>query len=285
MSDMTNEETVEIPTPDRPAWAAGLSDENRQLVADNNWVDKTSDGEDVVEINRALDAYRDLQSVASNGISIPGEEATREERDVFERRLGRPEHPEGYQFELPDGLADDFPYSEEMAGRFRDWAFRAGLPTGAAQSLHDDYVRELADLHAAETERQTQAEEQSHRDLTAEWGGADSDAYRRNVLLADRAVTELGLGDVLRDYGLMARDGGVRDARIATALARVGSELFAEDSVLAGQTGASNPFSGDNPNLTEQSRLIREARQDPARAAHVRSLMEAAGLDPQAQLL
>ena len=275
MSDMTSEEAADTPTPDRPAWAAGLSDENRRLVADNNWVDKTSDGEGVVEINRALDAYRDLQSVASNAIAVPGEEASAEERDAFERRLGRPEDPEGYRFDLPDGLADDFPYSEEMAGRFRDWAFRAGLPAGAAQSLHDDYVRELADLHAAETERLTQAEERSHR---------ESDAYRRNVLLADRAVTELGLGDVLREYGLMAPDGGVRDARIAMALARVGTELFAEDSVLAGQTGASNPFSGDNPNLTEQSRLIREARQDPSRAAHVRALMEAAGLDPHAQL-
>ena len=285
MSDMTSEATVETPTPDHPAWAAGLSDENRLLVADNNWVDKTSDVEGVIEINRALDAYRDLQSVASNAIAVPGEEATQEERDAFERRLGRPEGPEGYRFDLPDGLADDFPYSEEMAGRFRDWAFRAGLPAGAAQSLHDDYVRELADLHAAETERLTQAEERSHRDLTVEWGAPDSDAYRRNVLLADRAVTQLGLGEVLREYGLMAPDGGVRDARIAMALARVGSELFAEDSVLAGQMGASNPFSGDNPNLTEQSRLIREARQDPARAAHVRALMEAAGLDPEVQAL
>jgi hypothetical protein len=102
-------------------------------------------------------------------------------------------------------------------------------------------------------------------------------------MLADRAMHRLGLNEVLRDSGLIAADGGVRDARIVTALAKIGNALYAEDSLL-GSTGESdNPFAGDNPNLTEQSRLIREARSDPAKAAYVRSLMDAAGIDPATQ--
>ena len=260
----------------QPAWAEGLSDENRKLAEANGWADP-----DALNVDRALDAYRDLELKSSGAVTVPGEDATPEERDAFERHIGRPESPDGYAFNLPDGLPDDFPYSEDMADRFRDWAFRAGVPARAAQSLHDDYVREIAGLQETETQRIVTAEEQSHRDLTDEWGGADSDAYRRNVLLADRAATGLGLGDVLREYGLMGPDGGVRDARIAVALARVGAELFAEDSLYGAAGGEANPFSGDNPNLTEQSRLIREARQDPGRAAHVRALMQAAGVDPE----
>lgn len=258
-------------------WDAGLSDDNRALVEAKAW-----HGEDGVALNSALDAYRSLEARLGNSIPVPGDNATAGDWDAFERRLGRPDTAEGYEFALPDGLPDDFPYSEDLAGRFRDWAFRAGMPANAAQSLHDDYVRELAGLRRAEVERLAAAEEQSHRDLVSAWGEADSEPYRRNVMLADRAMHRLGLNEVLRDAGLIATDGGVRDARIATALAKIGNTLYAEDSLHGGAGDGDNPFAGDNPNLTEQSRLIREARADPAKAAYVRSLMDAAGIDAAA---
>ena len=263
-----------------PGWAAGLSDDNRALVEARNWL-----ADDRVELNRALDAYRSLQGHLDRSIPGPGDDATPGEWDAFERRLGRPDTAEGYEFELPDGLPDDFPYSEDLAGRFRDWAFRAGVPARAAQSLHDDYVHELAGMQRAEAERLALAEDRSHRDLVSAWGEADGEAYRRNVILADRAMHRLGLNEVLQDFGVIASDGGVRDARIAKALARIGAELYAEDNLHGSTGGGDNPFAGDNPNLTEQSRLIREARTDPSRAAHVQSLMMAAGLDPAAQRL
>ena len=258
-----------------PGWAAGLSDDNRALVEARNWL-----ADDRVELNRALDAYRSLQGHLDRSIPVPGDDATPGEWDAFERRLGRPDTAEGYEFELPDGLPDDFPYSEDLAGRFRDWAFRAGVPARAAQSLHDDYVHELAGMQRAEAERLALAEDRSHRDLVS-----DGEAYRRNVILAARAMHRLGLNEVLQDFGVIASDGGVRDARIAKALARIGAELYAEDNLHGSTGGGDNPFAGDNPNLTEQSRLIREARTDPSRAAHVQSLMMAAGLDPAAQRL
>lgn len=259
-------------------WAAGLSDDNRALVESKRW-----HGEDRIELNRAFDAYRDMEGNLDRSIPVPGDDATPGERDAFERRLGRPDTPDGYEFALPDGLPDSFPYSEELAGQFRDWSFRAGVPAKAAQSLHDDYVRELANMQHAETERLTAAEDQSHRDLVSDWGEAEGEGFRRNVILADRALNRLGLSEVMREFGVIGADGGVRDARMVKALARIGSELYAEDNLHGAAGGGENPFAGDNPNLTEQSRLIREARADPARAAHVRSLMHAAGLDPAAQ--
>jgi hypothetical protein len=259
-------------------WADALSDDNRALVEAKAW-----HGEEGLELNSALDAYRSLEARLGRSIPVPGEDATPGEWDAFERRLGRPDTPEGYDFELPQGLPDDFPYSEDLAGRFRDWAFRAGMPATAAQSLHDDYVRELAGLQRAEAERLSDAEDRSHRELVSAWGEADGEDYRRNVMLADRAMHRLGLNEVLQETGLIAVDGGVRDARVAKALARVGSELFAEDSLHGSAGGGDNPFAGDNPNLTEQSRLIREARSDPSKAALVQSLMQAAGIDPAAQ--
>lgn len=259
------------------AWAAGLSDDNRALVEARRW-----HGEDGVELNTALDAFRSLQDHLDRSIPVPGDDATSSDWDAFERRLGRPDTADGYEFALPDGLPESFPYSEDLAGRFRDWAFRAGVPAKAAQSLHDDYVHELAGMQRAEAERLGLAEDRSHRDLVSAWGEADSEAYRRNVILADRAMHKLGLNEVLQEFGVIAADGGVRDARVATALARIGSELYAEDNLHGSTGGGDNPFAGDNPNLTEQSRLIREARSDPSRAALVKSLMQAAGLDPAA---
>ncbi len=266
------------PAAEPAAWADGLSEDNRTLVESKRW-----HGESQVELNKALDAYRTLQGDLGRSIPLPGDDATPSERDAFERRLGRPDTPDGYEFDLPDGLPESFPYSEDLAGRFRDWAFRAGVPAKAAQSLHNDYVHELAGLQQAETERLSTAEDQSHRDLVSDWGEVDSEAYQRNVLLADRALNRLGLTEVMRDFGVIGAEGGVRDARMVKALARVGSELYAEDNLHGSAGGGDNPFAGDNPNLTEQSRLIREARADPARAAHVRSLMHAAGIDPAAQ--
>jgi len=267
-------------TPEDHPWAVGLSDDNRALVETRAW-----HGEDGVEINAALDAYRSLEGHLDRSIPVPGDDATPGDWDAFERRLGRPETAEGYEFELPDGLPESFPYSEELAGRFRDWAFRAGMPARAAQSLHDDYVHELAGMQRTEGERLALAEDRSHRDLVSAWGAADSEAYRRNVILANRAMHKLGLNEVLQEFGVIAADGGVRDARIATALARIGSQLYAEDNLHGSAGGGDNPFAGDNANLTEQSRLIREARSDPSRAAYVQSLMQAAGLDPAAQRL
>jgi hypothetical protein len=91
-----------------------------------------------------------------------------------------------------------------------------------------------------------------------------------------RAAHQLGLKDALVKGGLLTADGGVRNATLAFALARVGKELFSEDSFATGDGAGviSNPWAKETSNLTEQGRLV---RQDPDKA---RALIRAAGQNP-----
>jgi hypothetical protein len=95
--------------------------------------------------------------------------------------------------------------------------------------------------------------------------------------MMSRAARNLGIAEALQQGGLITADGGIRNAKLALALARVGKELFAEDSFAAGEGGVlSNPWAKDSFNLTEQGKLV---RSDPNKA---KALIRAAGKDPSA---
>ncbi|NKX16203.1 hypothetical protein HGG75_10745 [Ochrobactrum pseudogrignonense] len=65
------------------------------------------------------------------------------------------------------------------------------------------------------------------------------------------------------------------DPNVAFALAKVGKEMYGEDSTATNASGSlNNPFSSENFNLTQQGKLIRD---DPSKA---KSLIRAAGGNP-----
>lgn len=244
-------------------WVAGLEADNRTLVEAKKWTSP----------NDGLKAYRELEAHASKALTVPGEHATADEWNKFYGRLGRPETADKYEIKVDRStLPADMPYDEAIAVDFRNWAHEAGLNTRQAQMIHDKYVGSFAKGFTDNVARVTQEQETAHRELVAKWGDKESDGYKREVELMSRAARNLGLAEDLAKGGLLTADGGVRSAKLALALARVGKELFSEDSFATGDGGVlSNPFAKDTINLTEQGKLV---RSDPNKA---RALIRAAG--------
>lgn len=250
--------------------AGPLSEDNRTLVEAKKWA-----GEDgSIDLNKIADGYRNLESHASKSLKVPGEDATPEDWNAFYQKLGRPEKPEGYELKLnTETVPEDFPYDETSAVEFRNWAHEAGLTPHQAQKLHDKFVEYQAGQFGSAREQAAKQETAAHREIVSQWGDPDSSGYKQNLELATRAISQLGLKDALTEGGLLSQDGAIRNAKIATALAKVGKELYAEDVFANAATGVmSNPFSdGDSFNLTKQGELI---RKDPGRA---KALIRAAG--------
>lgn len=250
---------------DGKTWAAGLqAEENRALVEAKHW--ETPDD--------ALKSYRELQTHASKGLQLPGENATADDWNAFYQKLGRPETADKYELKLnTEAVPQDFPYDEKSAIEFRNWAHEAGLTPKQAQVLHDKFVGYQAGAFGEAQQAAAKREGDAHRAIVQEWGDPDTSGYKQNVELASRAISQLGLKDALVESGALSADGAIRHPAIAKAMAKVGKELYAEDSMATNATGVlSNPFSdGDNFNLTKQGELI---RSDPRKAA---ALIRAAG--------
>jgi len=253
--------------------AGPLNEDNRALVEAKKWA-----GEDgSVDLNKIADSYRNLESHASKSVPLPGENATQEDWDKFYSKMGRPEKADGYELKLNrEALPENFPYDEKSAIEFRNWAHEAGLTPKQAQSLHDKFVGHQAGTYTGMIEAQAQRETAAHNAITSEWGAPESETYKQNVELASRAIHQLGLKEALVEGRMVSAEGSILDAKIAKAFAKVGKELYSEDTMATNATGTlSNPFSdGPNFNRTKQGYLIRD---DPKKAE---ALIRAAGKNP-----
>ena len=253
--------------------AGPLTEDNRALVEAKKWA-----GEDgSIDLNKITEGYRNLEAHASQSLRLPGENATADDWNAFYQKLGRPENADGYQLKLnTESVPEGFPYDEKSAIEFRNWAHEAGLTPRQAQSLHDRFVSfQVGSFEAARADS-VRREADAHRAIVQEWGEPDTTGYKQNLELASRAITQLGLKDALVEGGALSADGAIRNVAIAKAFAKVGKELYAEDSMATNANGVlSNPFSdGSNFNLTKQGELI---RSDPRKAS---ALIRAAGKKP-----
>lgn len=252
---------------DNANWVAGLQiEDNRTLVEAKQW--KSPDD--------AIKSYRDLEAHASKALTVPGADATAEDWNAFYGKLGRPESPDKYELKLnTEAVPQDFPYDEKSAIEFRTWAHETGLTPQQAQSLHDKFVGQQANVFTSTLEQRAQAEGDAHRAITTQWGDPDTEGYKHNLEYTSRAISQLGLKDSLVKGGILSPQGSVLDPKVAFALAKVGKEMYGEDSTATHASGAlNNPFSAENFNLTQQGTLVRD---DPSKA---KSLIRAAGGNP-----
>jgi hypothetical protein len=233
-----------------PAQLAGLSDDNQRIADTKGW--DTAD--------KIIDSYRNLEAKIGDSLRPPGNDASHEEWQSFHSRLGCPDTATGYEFGMPEGLAEDFPYDAESAGRFSEWAHEAGLSPRQAQSLHDRFVQNMSGQFTAAQQASETAVDEAHSALVDAWGEPSTERYRRNVELANRALRELG-GDALatafKSRGTITSEGAIADPAIAFMLQKAGERLFSEDQVFSANAAANNPFAKAAENITEQGRLLR----------------------------
>lgn len=233
-------------------------------------------GEGQLDTAKLAEGYQSLEKRLGSMFSLPDEKATPDERDAFAKRMGWPGDVKGYEFARPEGLPENLPYDEGMAERFKAWANEAKLPKAAAQTLHDQYVKQFAeDVKAYEAELVTKAKA-AHETLVKEWGEPKSESYIKNRDAAVRALRSeklMGLEDELKGAGLLTKEGVFTSSKLAALLAAAGGQLQ-NDALIGGGGGApaaNNPFAKETENITEQSLL---KKSDPTRA---RALAAAAG--------
>lgn len=230
----------------------------------------------VADLPGLVGAVKERETRLGDSIVLPKPDAKLEERKTLYERL-RPKTAEDYQFELPKDTPTNFVYDADMAKAARTTFHGLGLDPIQARGVHDWYVGATAAALKKQQDADAAAETAQHNALVKIWGAAESDAYKQNVVLAGRAAEKLGIMDALKSRGILAADGGVRDAAIVKALAEIGAAFFKEDSPpnLGGglQTGP-NPWKKETWNETEQGKIF---KADPTRAQR---LAVEAGLDP-----
>lgn len=164
----------------------------------------------------AVTSYRNLEQIQRNPgdyVRLPKDEKDTEARDALFAKLGRPEKPDGYEFE---GYEPPAPESGmvDMAPWFREKAHAIGLSKGQAGTLFKEFQAETARLDQTAVEARNRQLEVEEQQLKSEWGPAwDENAKAINAFAQRFQVGKdevnaiesvLGYGWVMR---FMARAG------------------------------------------------------------------------------
>jgi len=296
MSDVAGSETSGTPLSSSAAIASngsGESSENPFAGLDTGtreWVEKKG----YKSVGDLAKAAFHSEGLVGRSVQVPGGDAKPEDWDALETSIDSklpadrrtPEKPDGYAFKMPEGLPEDMPYSEELAGKFKTWAHEAKIPPGKAQRLHDNWVKEQAGAYEAEKTAIVARATAATDALEKAWGNSATPEFKTSANEALAGIKGSGgeeLLAALNEANLVKDVGGVPvvlSAPIAIAFAKIGKALYAEDvdhgAGAGGNAGSSNPFtSGPNTgNATERNILW---KQDPERA---KRMIVAAGFTP-----
>ena len=166
-----------------PDWRAGIDDEKVREFANRH----------ASPADLAKTAFEFRQKL-STAISIPGKGASPSETLEFHRKLGVPDAPDGYAFEMPEGrqMGDgDKAFHASMAGILH----KAGVTAEQAAALNAGW-NEWSEAVAGDKARQlTQRRADAMAALRREWGGD----YEANSAHAERAARAFG-GDRFAEF-------------------------------------------------------------------------------------
>lgn len=161
--------------------------------------------------------------VGKNKISIPGENATDDERNAFYSALGRPATANDYKHdkvEIPEGYA----LNEEQVAAFRETAFNIGLSQEAFEkALAFDLARTKQATEAAVAEYNREYDETMAK-LQQQYG----DKLPARISQVDKALTTFGIKDLFVQKGL------TNNYQIFEALANIGASI-SESKLKAGE--------------------------------------------------
>jgi hypothetical protein len=126
-------------------------------------------------------AYSELKNKGSD-FKIPDGKNTDEMRKFY-NKLGRPETPDGYKFEMSD-------YDQESSySGFKEAAFKNGLTSAQAEGLYGDTDAFLKDEFDKRTQTMERMKENSLKELKQEWGKD----YEDKMSSARNAFKNMGL--------------------------------------------------------------------------------------------
>jgi hypothetical protein len=249
-SEAKTDTTSKADTTATEAWLAGLDTESRELATKKGWKDQ----------NAAIKSYSELEKMRSTVADVKTETPVKHTADA-------------YKFTLPDN-AKDIGYSDTFANGFRDLAVEADISPAAASKVHDWYTKFAGEsLAAQQTDYVAQVTKQvseAQAALVTEWGAENNPAFKRNVELAQRAMTILGVTDRMVEAGVLIDSNGqktVADAQMMKMFAQIGKAMYAEDTIHgAVATSGVNPFDPKSSGADAQKLQGDLIRNDPEKA-------------------
>lgn len=199
--------------------------------------------------------------------------------DVFASLAG-PKDIAAYDagIQKPDN-ADKIGYNDDFAKWLKQTSLKYGVPVETAKAYHDEFVawageqmsKAGADAGQAQAAALAEKVDKAGSALLNEWGQPNTPKFARNLDMAMRAMNHLSpdLKGALMEVGVLVNVGGkemVANATIMSALAKVGAQMYAEDSVYGSAAVDSNPFDPASLDLTKQGQIF---RTDKAKAAQL----------------
>ena len=174
-ADMTA--PAEVVPPVEGAWKVGLSDELKGFVETKGFKDPAALATSYQNLEVLLGAPKERL------LKLPEDMADATAMGEVFSKLGRPEQPDGYKFEVPEGQSKEF----------SEWGQKTFHELGLTKSQGDtlaakwnEYVGELTETQTTEMTRKSEVDTQA---LKKEWGVA----YEAEINKAKQAVREFDL--------------------------------------------------------------------------------------------
>jgi len=206
-----------------PDWYANLSAETGE--------GETASHRDYVkakgfkDLDGLVKAYRFAEKGLheSGRVKVPGEGASAEDVAAFNKAIGVPDAPDGYQVALPE-TSGGLELDGEMIGKLADIAHKAGLPKAGFEAVANAFVAHQVEEHIAEVKWQDELTQAK----IAEWGA------QKDAKLADCQAAMRGLG-IDRTMIAQLQNAWGSDKAL-DFLAKIGGGI-AEDTLITGGSG------------------------------------------------
>ena len=264
----------------------GLDGDSQQWLKANGIIRDGEPADVKAVLQRTVKKGREVESLVGKSVRVPGDDASEEEVARWKKSIGVPETPDGYRFSLPADLPAEMPYNQALADNYKGFAHKIGLTPKQASEMHNWFARQTANDMQSMTEGKRQTAVSVTQTLEKEgWGPAGGAQYRANLEYANQGLKLLGGDETLNDFkkaGLIGDNGEIYSASLAKALSKAGKALASEDDGrLVGERAIlDNPFA-EGGNITNQMRLIKQAKEGKADPKRVRAMMMSAGKQPK----
>lgn len=207
---------VQAPT----SWTSDFDPDTSAYVTSKGWQSP----------NDLLTSYRNLEKFAGgskNLLELPGVDADPSAWDKVYERLGRPEAPDKYGLEVPEGG------DPNLVNWFSNTAHKLGLTEKQAKSLYQEWNGMTGTMQQQMIEQMSQQSEQAINSLKQEWG----QAYDKMIDSGKRAVRALGLDEnKLSEY-----ESKLGTADMLKLFATLGQKM-GEDTFEGGERSGSGAF-------------------------------------------
>lgn len=240
-------------------WREMLPEEYREA----SWATKYESPD---ELFKGIDNMAKLVGKKSEGVTIPGEDATVEEWESFYKGIGRPDSPNEYKITLPQENAKYF--QEGDIESITEMFHKSGLNSKQAQALTEQYLQWQTGKMSALSEAVQAERVDAEKALRSEWGNN----YDANVKAAYRGAEAAGVVEELEKAGL-------GDNPAILKLAELAGRSIKEDHQRDGSQFSRQISRAEAERELTQITTDPNFRRDPVKSARVSQLMDVIGVN------